>query len=314
MIRTTARILAPIAFCAPLAMPAAAQEDAAHGLDKFLHPGAGIEVWASTDSDDTDVIKVMGKGYWDFEGRDSYKGIAVEKAWFTPSGTATKEDERAYLDLADKAGENWLWQARIGTDGDTVLGSASIRSKDWSKSFFVEREIIESRRGVDEGIYYTFAGASFDFPVDDRNVFTAMAGVQEFTGTNERLHLRGNYIHVVKPEWGLSAQLRGRYYHSTTPGEFDYFSPRDYVEVLPVVQLRRFTGTGWMYQLAGGYGAQYAKGSGWQESRFADLRVESPANSHKLTAFAQLQYSNTSITGGLNYDYVLGRLGVSFGF
>lgn len=29
---------------------------------------------------------------------------------------------------------------------------------------------------------------------------------------NLRTHLRLNYIHVVKPEWGLSAQVRTRYF------------------------------------------------------------------------------------------------------
>ena len=33
--------------------------------------------------------------------------------------------------------------------------------------------------------------------------------MQDFTGDNLRL----NYIHVVKPKWGLSAQVRTRYFN-----------------------------------------------------------------------------------------------------
>ena len=314
MTRMGFRAWGPLALWAAATTPAWAQETQAPQDESRFHPAAGVEVWASTDSDDTDVIKLSGRALWNFEGRDKYQGITVEKAWFKPIGQQTREDERVYVDLADDIGGKWLWKAKVGTDGDTVLGSASVRSADWKYNLFVEREIIETPIGVDDGLYYTFVGGSVDLPVNERNVFTVMTGVQEFTGKNERLHLRGTYTHVLKPEWGLSAQLRGRYYHSTRPYEYDYFSPRDYVEVLPVVQLRRFTDGGWMYLLAAGYGAQKATYGDWQESRYADLRIESPVNSRKLNAFLQVQYSNTSITGGPGYDYVMGRMGVTFAF
>jgi hypothetical protein len=173
---------------------------------------------------------------------------------------------------------------------------------------------VETRQGLNKRIYYTFVGANFDLPVDDKNVFTTMIGVQKFTGDNLRIHLRGSYIHVLKRNWGLSAQVRTRYFHSTDPNEFDYFSPRDYVEILPILQIRRFDKRGWMYQIAGGYGAQRATGSGWHKSRYADVRVESPAAFHKVDFFAEFQYSNTSVTGGLKYYYILGRTGLTFAF
>ncbi len=310
MIRIARYSFPALACCLAATAPARAEEPAP---TDGLHPAAGMELFMSTDAEKTDVVKLLGRALWNFEGRDKYQGIAVEKAWFKPLGQHAREKERAYIDLADRAGDKWLWSARIGTDGDTVIGSVNVRTADWKQNYFIERDMIETPQGVDRGIYYTFVGAGFDFPLDERNVFTAMGGVQAFTGTNERLHLRGSYIHVLKPEWGLSAQLRGRYFHSTTPREYDYFSPKDYVEILPVVQLRRYT-KGWMYQLAGGYGAQHATGTTWQDSRYASLRVESPARSRSFNAFLDVQYTNTSVNGGLNYDYVMGRVGLTIGF
>jgi len=109
--------------------------------------------------------------------------------------------------------------------------------------------------------------------------------------------------------------LRSRYFHSTAPGEFDYYSPRDFVQVIPVVQMRRFSKSGWMYLVAGGYGAQRASASNWQPARLADLRIESPASSGKLHAFAQVQYANSSLVGSAgNYSYVLGRFGFTSRF
>ncbi len=292
--------------------PAMAQDELDSG--DGMSPAAGVEVWASTDADNTDVIKILGRALWDFKGRDKFQGIAVEKAWFKPLGGQTYEAERVYLDLADSLGDDWLWRARIGTDGDTVLGSASIRRRDWRQEFFVEREIIETPLGLKNGIYYTFVGANFDLPVDDSNVFAVMGGVQEFTGDNVRLHARASYIRALDSNVGLTAQLRGRYYHSTHPGEFDYFSPRDYGEILPVLQIRRFDNDGWMYLAAAGYGVQKATGSDWQAARYANLKIESPRNARRIDAFAEAVYSNNSITGGLNYDYVLGRAGLTLAF
>ena len=303
------------AFCVPAAIlwaGAAAAQDT--DVATAAGPSAGIEIFASTDSDNTDVLKLLAKGTLRDDGPDKYLGVAVERAWFSPQGEHSRKDERIYIDAADRAGDQWLWKARLGTDGHSWLGSASIRARDWSKEFFLEREIVETPQGVDEGIYYTFLGASFDFPASDRDVFTAMAGVQAFTGSNERLHLRASYIRVVAPKLGLSAQLRARTFHSTAPGEFDYYSPKTFVQVLPVVQMRRFTSSGWMLLGAAGYGAQRATGANWQAARLAEVRVESPRAMHGLRVFGHLQYSNNSLSGAGNYDYVMGRLGITARF
>jgi hypothetical protein len=302
----------PLGALAMLLSSAAQAQDSAAAPE--VGPSSGIELFASTDSDNTDVVKLLGKAALRDEGPDAYLGVAVEKAWFSPQGQHTRKDERLYLDVAQKLSDNWLAKARLGTDGHSWLGSANIRSKDWSKEFFLEREIVETQRGLDEGVYYTFVGASFDLPVSERDVVTAMAGVQEFTGRNERLHLRGSYVRVIAPNLGLSAQLRARYFHSTAPGEFDYYSPRNFVQILPVLQMRRFTSSGWMVLGAAGYGAQRATGGHWQSARLADLRVESPRGMQGLRLFGQVQYSNNSLSGAGNYHYVMGRFGITARF
>src|SRR6185312_4259033 len=275
-------------------------------------PAAGIELWSSTDSDRTSVVKLTGRALWEFDGPSRFKGVDLERAWFSPEGQHAREQTRVYVDLADAIGRKWKWSARIGTNGDTLLGSASIHSSDWSKELFVEREIVETPTGVDQGIYYTFAGASADLISSSMDTLNAVVGLQKFTGRNDRLHLRATYVHVVKPRLGLSVQLRARYFHSTVPGEFDYYSPRNFVQLIPVVQMRRFDHAGWMYLAALGYGAQKATASNWQSARFADLRIESAARSRKLHAFAEVQYSNSSLVGAAgNYDYVVGRVGLT---
>lgn len=277
-------------------------------------PAAGTEVWLSTDSEGTEVVKLVGRALWDFGGKDDYAGIAVEQAWFTPATGEQREFSRVYVDLADKLNEGWRWRARVGTDGETVLGTAEIRRADWSRSFFIEREIIETEQGLNRRIYYTFAGASTDITIDQDNTLALTGGMQAFSGRNERLHLRGRYVHALQAIPGLSAQMDLRYYHSTAPNEFDYFSPRNFVRAMPILQFRRFDDDGWMYLVAGGYGAQNSTGSDWQPARFFQFRLESPRSSRKLDAFAEVIYTNDSLVGGTNYDYLQGRVGVTMIF
>jgi len=303
-----------VAFLLVMATPALAQVEATADGGPDHKPAAGTEVSASTDSDGTQVVKVLGRALWNLEGREKYAGIALEHVWFSPSGGESSEDDRVYFDIADKIGENWRWKARIGFDGHSALGSAEIRKADWSRSFFLEREIVETSQGLSEKIYYTFVGASIDLPIDDNNTIALTTGLQEFSGKNERLHLRGKYVHVIKANAGLSVQLDARYYHSTEPGEFDYFSPSDFIRILPLVQVRRFNDDGWMFLAAGGIGAQHSTGSKWQAARLGQLRIESPMSSSDLTAFAELTYTNDSISGGTNYDYLMGRAGFTFRF
>jgi hypothetical protein len=299
-----------IMLCASAAARAQPAEDGAPASG----PAAGVELFASTDSDDTGVVKLLGRALLTDRGPDRFAGLALEQAWFTPQGEKTRSSRRIYVDLADRAGDKWLWRARLGTDGHSWLGSANLRTSDWSKEFFLEREIVETPRGVDEGIYYTFVGGSFDIPASPRDTVNVMAGVQEFTGKNVRLHLRGSYVHVMKPEIGLSVQLRGRVFHSTKPSEFDYYSPKDFVQLLPVVQMRRFDSSGWMYLGALGLGAQHATNSGWQSARLADFRVESPRGAGGFRAFGQIQYSNSSLSGAGDYHYVMTRVGITARF
>jgi len=303
-----ARSLTAAVALALAAAPCAAQEAAAERAPS----AATIDVFASTDADGTEVLRTGFNLDWSHPAEDRYQGIRVEKAWFTPLGGDTAGFERVYARYADKSGE-WAWNAQVGTDGHTVLGSFNLADNArWRKEVFVERDILETPRGVTEGIYFTFAGAALDIPLTERDSATVVVGAQEFTGRNVRLHLRGNYVHAVKPEWGLTAQLRGRYFHSTEPGEFDYFSPRWYAEVLPVLQVRRYSG-GWRYLLAAGFGAQRDAGSDWRSSRYANAQVSSPVD-RLVQLKASVVYSNTPVGSGYVYDYLQGSLSVTTRF
>lgn len=296
-----------LAASAALAMPtwaAAAEPAPAYA--------AGGEFFYSANSDGTEVARAALDLDLSSIDENHYLGASLERAWYNPNDRGWQSRDRIFLRTADEVGD-WQWKGRIGTDGDTVIGSITVNNQARIRNeVFVERDIVETLQGLDRGIYYTFAGGAVDLPIDDRNVFTALAGVQSFTGDNVRLHLRGSYIHVVQPEWGLSAQLRGRYFHSSDPGEFDYYSPRWYAEVLPVLQIRRFVG-GWEVVGAAGLGLQRDAVSDWRSSRYAHARFRSPRGLNDWVLNGTFTYTNTpSLTGTSQsgYSYIQLNLGV----
>lgn len=263
----------------------------------------------STDRDHTDVYRAGINFDLNYRGPDSYWGVRFEQAWYGPLGQRMRKRERGFIRYADKS-QKWDWNTQVGTDGRTIIGSAGIHNNaKFRQEYFVERDIVETPIGVDKGIYYTFVGGALDLPIDAHNGFTVVSGVQEFTGKNVRLHARATYTHSIKADWGLSFQLRGRYYHSTHPAEYDYYSPRWYAQILPVLQMRRYS-AGWRYMIAGGLGGQRDVNSNWRQSRFLAAEVTTPTLKYGWFFKGAAQYSNTPLRTGI-YDY--GQFTVSLG-
>lgn len=291
--------------------PQAAQAQEAGASPAFSH-AVGTDIFFSTDADHTSVIKSGINLDWFYSNPEKYLGVRFEKAWFKPLGQQWHGRERAYVEAADSI-RKWKLAGRAGTDGHSVLGSASIHNEArFRQEYFVERDIVETPIGLRRGIYYTFAGAAIDLPANDRNVVTLFGGLQDFTGENLRTHLRANLIHVLNPDAGLSIQLRTRYFHNSDPREFDYYSPRWYTQAVPVLQLRRFS-HGWRYLLAAGVGVQRDSDSGWRRSSYLNAQLTSPPNRGWAIKGAAL-FSETPSTTGQSYNYLQMNLGVTRAF
>lgn len=273
----------------------------------------GADLFGSTDADGTAVVRAGLNLDFAYEGPDEYLGVRIERAWFNPGGQGWQARERVYVRGADDLGQ-WTWTAQVGTDGDSLLGSASIHDDAaFRKEFFVEREILETPQGLARGLYYTFAGGAIDLPADDRNIVTLVGGLQAFTGDNVRTHLRANYVHVVKPDLGLSAQLRTRWFRDSVPHEYDYYSPRWYAQVLPVLQMRRTSASGWRYLVAGGLGLQRDSATGWRRSSYFNAQLTSPAG-RPWTGHAAMLFSETPTTSGRSYSYLQFTAGMARAF
>lgn len=286
------RWAATLALVLSIAPPAALADGAAH-----------LSVFASDDADDTSMLETGLTLDYRFEDVERYRGIKLERLDIRPLGGERWRDHRAYYRFADY-NDHWLWNGQVGTDGDTVVGNANfVRGGRVRQEYFVERDVLETPRGV-EGLHHTFLGASFDLPLGEgeRQQLTTLVGVQDFTGSNVRAHLRASYLATVVPEWGLSAQLRTRAFHNSVPGEYDYYSPRWFAEAVPVLQVRRFHKR-WMYSAALGWGWQRSSGADVREARLVEAAITSPRTGRDWYFRATASYSNTPTGAGQSYGY-----------
>jgi hypothetical protein len=196
----------------------------------------GADLSFSSDADRTDVLRLGLNFDLRYRDEDDHLGVRLERNTYRPAGGTRVRDERVYLRAAGALEGGWTGRAQVGSDGDTLLGSASINDDSaWRKEFFVERDKVETRQGVTRPILYTFVGAALDVPLARTTQATLLGAVQDFTGSNVRSHVRANLIQVLHERIGLSAQLRTRYFHNSRPREFDYFSPEEHVDLLPVL-------------------------------------------------------------------------------
>src|SRR3546814_5370541 len=144
-----------------------------------------INDWSSdVCSSDLSVEKLAVSAYSRYDDAEHFRGLTVERARIRPLGDRGWTDHRAYLRFADTRGE-LKWNGKLGTDGQTLLGSASlVRDRAWRQEYFVERDVLETRSGRD-GRHATLAGAGFDIPLAARGQpVTLPARVEEFSGDN----------------------------------------------------------------------------------------------------------------------------------
>lgn len=282
------------------ATPVAAQDT--KGPDQ----AAGFDIFGSSDADHFQVLKLGASYYPEYVSTEQYLGARFEHFDFSGNGH-TGTQERGYLNFADSI-DDWKYNGTVGTDGRSILGSTSaITQGTFRQEYFVNRDLVETPMGLDRGLYFTFLGGSYDVPLDDRNTVTALVGAQVFSGKNYRLNLRSNYIYVAEPDWGLSLQLRTRYFWDSYPREFDYFSPRWYMEGVPTVQLRRFYDR-WQFLAAVGWGLRRNNGSTWQSARLAQASIISPRFGSGWLVDASVLYSNQPIAASYAYSYAQATL------
>lgn len=148
------------------------------------------------------------------------------------------------------------------------------------------REFIETRVGIESATMSNFLAASVDHTIAERLTLIGLAGAQQFSDDNTRLHLRGRAIYLLSPQQGFGVEVRVRAYESLQPGLAAYFNPEHYARGEMGLRLRRSLG-GWRVFAEAGAGREGV-----------DLNFRNPTA--YFSARAQRSFAN-GLTFAVNY-------------
>ena len=187
---------------------------------------------ASRDSDDfRERIATLGyagaSGFGLKAGTAEYDapGWSVDGA--SLAATYRRDDERRQVDAS-------LGALRV--DGRTrAVGALDWLQKDvgWRSSLGLstERDIVDSQRGIEDGLTSDSLALVGDHAFGDRFNVGAAAGVTWFSDGNRRPFLRTRWNLLLDDDFGLNAYLKTRHYRNSQPDRPDYYSPERLGEV-----------------------------------------------------------------------------------
>lgn len=170
-----------------------------------------------------------------------------------------------------------------------------------SVELFVNRDWVETRAALDNGVSFTLAGAAFEQGLGRHLTAVAMAGYQDFSDGNARRHLRAKLIYQPDLELGLTLQARYRLYRSDTDAARAYFNPERYAEAMLAVGFRKRV-QGWMGSATAGVGTQRVADSGRSPTRLLELGLESPARA-SVSLRLRAGLNKSASFGGPDYTF-----------
>lgn len=89
----------------------------------------------------------------------------------------------------------------------------------------LERDAVDSQRGLQQGLSYTAMALVADHAFTDRLGVGLSGGVTAFSNDNQRLQLRTRWSYALDERYGLNAFLKTRSYRNSNPYRPEYFSP-----------------------------------------------------------------------------------------
>lgn len=270
--------------------------------------GAGLVAFAASDSEGFDTRRLALEYLPAYTSRDALGGVR-----YAASGFAIDDWRRSALQLSgvyrsiDPASTDGVQveagYARQGGHGLLTVdaGYRTALAGGRSVELFVNRDWVETRRALDDGVRFTFAGAALELALGKHVTAVGVAGYQDFSDGNRRRHGRAKLIVQPSLDLGLTLQARYRVYHSDADLARAYFNPGRYDEAMLAIGWRKRV-EGWMTSLTAGVGRQRVGGDARTPTRLAEAGLESPPRrGQSLRVRAGLNKSASF--GGPDYTY-----------
>lgn len=262
-------MIKPHALTLPLLLSCAALPNAgfsATDIAATRSDAAGGSVGYSSDSDNFTVKRASAQYFGSYTNADNKTGVRFGENFYARQNWARQGQHLSlvthHIDRTTRNG--WSLEAGLNQQGSHTLAVADasyrkVLSGMTTLELFANRDYVETVAGLEAGTHFTFIGASSDVVVNERVTLVGLVGEQIFSDDNRRSHLRGRLIFQPMLDFGLTLQVRARYFEnskSATNTGGTYFNPRDYDELMLAVGWRQRI-EGWQTKLTAGVGRQH---------------------------------------------------------
>lgn len=277
----------------------------AHGADA----GAGVSGFVADDSEGF-ATRRIGLGYLPaYTSGDIHTGVRVAGSHFSQDDWRRDAQQISVVhrDLDSATTDGLQLEAGFSRQGGHGLltldgGYRKALAEKTSVEVFVNRDWVETRRALDDGVSFTFAGAALEQGIGQHVTVVGVAGYQDFSDGNHRSHGRLRLIVQPSLDLGLTVQARLRTYRSasdSTPRA--YFNPARYDEAMLALGFRkRFSGN--MASLTAGVGRQRVGDAERTATRLFEASWETPVRA-KSSLRVRAGYNRSAAFGGPDYSY-----------
>jgi hypothetical protein len=268
--------------------------------------GGWSDVALETAADHFSTQRAGAGGLFGYRSPWQYFGVAAQDSFYEQSGW--HRDAPALFGI-------WRDQSRdtlAGVNAQAGIVQVAGRTRpigdiDWALrpapdtgvELLAAGGLVETQAALDQGIGYTFWGASLEQRFAGHFTIIGLAAVQPISDGNDRSHFRARLVWDALPDEGINLQLRWRQFHDSRVDVGPYFDPESYQQWLAVVGLRK-RAAGWTTtgSLGAGQETIHDGGTTRQPAYLAELGVEGPvAGNARLVVQAQYTrsqaYANT---------------------
>ena len=271
--------------------------------------GAGSVVFLSHDSEGFTTRRLALEYLPVFKNGDSLAGVRYSANHYEQNGWSRSGQQiSAVARSVDPATANG-WQIDAGLarqgghdqlslDGSYHIALAERRSVE----VFINRDWIETRNALDDGIDFTFAGVALEQGVGPHVTLVGTAAYQDFSDGNHRNHGRLKLVYQPWLDLGLTLQARYRMYTSGTsdlPGA--YFNPDRYSEAMLAVGWRQRV-QGWLASATAGLGQQRVADAPHTSTRLLEVGLQSPPSGNQSVR-VRAGVNRSASFGGPDYSY-----------
>lgn len=281
-----------------LANTSAHSQENAHG---FISSGLDA-------SDDSDGFREF-KPWAQYE---SSKGWGVRAGWQRYSLQSWTTTGRSISLTHHYQAQHWNSQARLGlsrTAGHQHLVGLWDAMHQFNRStaagWSIERDVVNSQRGLQQGLTSTTALAVLDHQFNDRWVVGLAAGSSWFSDDNRRDMVRSRWTLTLHEDQGIYTYVITRHYRNSRPYQGAYFAPERFREAAWGLLWKTALTDKLIISANADWGRQYIDGQGqrlWHWGLYLSAPHRAPLQ-WKLGISTSRDNSSSSGGGETSYRY-----------